>query len=307
MLPHRNKPTVSVIVPTHEHGELLGYSVRSALRQTVAELEVVVIGDGVDEVTRAVALELAASDDRVRFFDFPKGPRLGEVHRHRILTSEACGRYVLYLSDDDIWFPEHAEHMIGLLQGADFAHAMAVWLTIDGVVQVTTLDLSMPFHRDAVAAGRQTPGLSTAGHSMAAYRRLPHGWRTTPEGIPTDSWMWRQFLEQPWCTAISGKIPTHIHLPSPPRRAWLLEQRAEELARYDRLSRDERWRRSHCERYVEQLLDESAWFWSQVDHLERWGANLEEQLREVWHDRAEQYAIRERLEAELGATRGRSA
>jgi hypothetical protein len=77
----------------------------------------------------------------------------------------------------------------------------------------------------------------------------------------------------------------------------------EELARYDALSRDERWRRSHCERYIEQLLDESAWFWGQADHLERWGASLEAQLREVWDDRAEQYAISERLEAELAATR----
>lgn len=294
----QDNPTVTVVVPTHEHGALLGLAVRSALRQTLSDLEVLVIGDGVDEVTRTVALELATSDDRVRFFDLPKGPRLGEIHRHAILTREARGRYVLYLCDDDIWFPEHAERMVSLLERADFAHAMAVWLTVEGVVQVTTLDLSMPFHRDSVATGRQTPGLTTAGHTMAAYVRLPHGWRTTPAGTPTDSWMWRQFLAQPWCTAASGKIPTHIHLPSPPRRDWSLERRFAELEHYDTLSRDEQWRRSHCEAYVEQLLDESAWFWGQVDHLERWGASLESQLREVWLDR-------ERIEAELAATRAR--
>jgi glycosyltransferase involved in cell wall biosynthesis len=279
-----NEPTVTVIVPTHDHGALLGLAVRSALRQSLSDLEVLVIGDGVDHATRAVALELAADHERVRFFDLPKGHRLGEAHRHHILTAEARGRYVLYLSDDDIWVPEHAEHMVGLLQRADFAHAMAVWLTTEGVVQVTTLDLAMAFHREAVATGRQTPSLTTAGHTMAAYQRLPYGWRTTPAGTPTDSWMWRQFLAQPWCTAISGKIPTHIHLPSPPRRGWSLDRRVAELAHYEALSRDERWRRSHCEAYVEQLLDESAWFWGQVDHLERWGASLESQLRELWRE-----------------------
>jgi glycosyltransferase involved in cell wall biosynthesis len=44
----------TVLVPTHDHGLTLLRSVRSALRQTVEELEVFVVGDGVPDETRDV-------------------------------------------------------------------------------------------------------------------------------------------------------------------------------------------------------------------------------------------------------------
>ena len=293
----------SVVVPTHDHGPLLELAVRSALRQTVRDLEVLVIGDGADDATRAAAHALAAADERVRFFDLEKGPRHGELHRHRILIEEARGERILYLSDDDLWLPEHAERLLALLDGADFAHALSVWTNADGASQVTTLDLAVPFHREAVRSGRQTPTLTAAAHTMDAYRRLPHGWRTTPEGISTDTYMWRQFLDEPWCRAASGKVPTIVHLPSPGRRDWTPEERLDELRRYDELSRDPAWRLRYCESFVELLIDESAWFWAECDTLQRWGEGLEAQLREVWRDRARLYQERERGRRQPGRLR----
>src|SRR5438876_12186578 len=41
--------TVTVLVPTHDHGPLLRLSLRSALTQTVSELEIFVVGDGVPD------------------------------------------------------------------------------------------------------------------------------------------------------------------------------------------------------------------------------------------------------------------
>jgi glycosyltransferase involved in cell wall biosynthesis len=271
-------PLVSVLVPTHSHGPLLAPAVRSALSQTHDELEVLIVGDGPTEDTRACAEELARGDDRVRFFPFEKGERHGELSRHRVLVDEARGDVVLYLSDDDLWLPEHAGHMLDLLEDADFAHALSTWILPDGTVQATTLDVSAPFHREAVREMRQTPTLTAGGHTMAAYRRLPHGWRTTPAGISSDSWMWRQFLEQEDVRAASGLLPTIIHLPTPPRRDWPLERRLAELERYERLATDPEWRRNYAEALLEKILEESAWFWGQCAHLEEWGKQLEAEL-----------------------------
>ena len=68
----------TVVIPTHDHGRTLLRSVPSALAQTVSELEVFVVGDGVPDVTRELMAELVAADERVRFFDNPKGERHGE-------------------------------------------------------------------------------------------------------------------------------------------------------------------------------------------------------------------------------------
>jgi glycosyltransferase involved in cell wall biosynthesis len=98
----------TVLIPTHDHGPTLRYAVQSALAQTVADLEVLVLGDGAPDVTRELMDELTRADPRVRWLDNPKGPRNGELHRHAALQ-EAQGEIVCYLSDDDLWLPGHVE------------------------------------------------------------------------------------------------------------------------------------------------------------------------------------------------------
>ena len=64
-----------MIVPTHDHASTLGLAVRSALAQTLGDIEVHIIGDGVGDETRAVVEHLVHDDTRVRFHDLPKGER----------------------------------------------------------------------------------------------------------------------------------------------------------------------------------------------------------------------------------------
>lgn len=90
----------------------------------MTDLEVFVVGDGAPDVTREIAAEFMQRDDRVRFFDHPKGLRRGDVYRHTALA-EASGEAVIYLSDDDLWLPEHVETMIDALQDHDLVSAVA--------------------------------------------------------------------------------------------------------------------------------------------------------------------------------------
>ena len=295
---------ITVLVPTHSHGPLLAHAVRSALRQGVGELEVLIVGDGPTQATRECAQELAAADERVRYFEFEKGPRHGEIHRHRVLTEHARGDVVLYLSDDDLWLAGHAEHMRELLSRADFAHALSCWFKADGEADATVIDLADPEHRAAVLAGEKTPSLSVGGHTMAAYRRLPEGWRTTPDGIHTDSWMWRQFLAEDWVRAASGTRPTVVHLPAAGRPGWSEAQRIEEIERYERASAAPDWGRVHAEALLRAMLGQLGWrereaagmrTWAEAMEadLRGWAGRLEAELREVWEDRARLYAILE--------------
>lgn len=201
------------------------------------ELEIFIIGDCVPAVTREVVSELMSRDERVRFFDHPKGPRHGEVYRHEALA-EARGEIVCYLSDDDLWTPEHVETMRGLLNDADFAHTLPVCVDDGGRFYGPLLDLALTRERELVLAGEKNASLSSMGHTLEMYRRLPFGWRTTPRGIPTDAYMQRQFLAHTDCRAASSMRPTTIHFASPERAHWSLEERLAEL---------ERWRRKLAE------------------------------------------------------------
>ncbi len=222
-----------MLVPTTgERGPLLERALRSVLRQTVADLEVFVMGDGAGDGTRETAARIAAADRRVRFFDHAKGERRGEPHRHAALA-EARGRIVAYLCDRDLMLPDHVATVAELLRGADFAHSLVSRLRPDGGPEFTVeVDLAVARDRRWVLSGWAHENgipLSFAAHTLEAYRRLPEGWRTTPPGSFTDIHMWEQFLAEPRCRAVSGARPTILYFPSYLRRGWSLARRCAEL------------------------------------------------------------------------------
>jgi GalNAc5-diNAcBac-PP-undecaprenol beta-1,3-glucosyltransferase len=250
---------VTVLIPTHDHGETLRFSVPTALSQTVQDIEVFILGDGVPDLTREIARELAASDPRVRFFDFAKGPGRGELHRHQVLQ-EAKGAIVCYLFDDDLWLPDHIAVMQTLLRDADFAFTMPVVVRPGGALSASFVDLSRPLHRRLFTDPRSsTASVPTcAAHTMAFYRRLPSGWRTTPRGHAPDKYMWAQCLADPATVARSTARPTAIIFPDPPRRNWPSSRRLAELAEWSRGLHDSAWQRRFFLDVIEAMAKDSA-------------------------------------------------
>jgi hypothetical protein len=225
------RPSATVIVPTHDHGPTLEPAVGSALAQTVEELEVLVIGDGATEETRRAARALAERDTRMRFLDQPKAASRGETLRHQALQ-EARGEIVCYLSDDDLWLPDHVETMLALLERADFATSPALVVNPGRARLVHLVDLALPAYRQMHVGGENRVPLSCAAHTLEIYRRLPHGWRAAPAGKPTDLHMWQQVLAEPSVRCASGYRPTVVNFPSPTRRGWSNAERAAELAEW---------------------------------------------------------------------------
>jgi hypothetical protein len=250
-------PIATVIVPTHDHGPLLELSVGSALRQAAEDIEVFIVGDGASDETRDTAHRLVAGDERVRFFDNPKGPRHGEIHRHAALE-EAAGDIVCYLSDDDLWFPDHVTEMRSLLDESDFAHALPMRVEPDGSIGTWVGHLSVAASRSRVVDHHNFIPLSCGAHTLAAYRGVPHGWRTTPDGIATDVYMWAQFLADPSLTGSSGSRATVLHFSSPDRTAMTTDDRMRELETWSRRSTDATWRSDLDARILDHIIADRA-------------------------------------------------
>lgn len=190
----------TIIVPTTgDRGPLLPLSVGSIQRQTLSNIEIFVIGDGVDEATRTVVQGLVDADPRVRFFDHPKDQRRGETYRKEALE-QARGEIVCYLCDRDLMLGQHVERMFKALQTADLAYSHTFNLNPDGSI--------------FSARGRKVRPtcLSMVAHRLDYYRSLPFGWRTTPADEYTDVFMWRQFMDQPGCRIAQLFYCTIIYL-----------------------------------------------------------------------------------------------
>jgi GalNAc5-diNAcBac-PP-undecaprenol beta-1,3-glucosyltransferase len=271
----------TVLVPTFDHGPTLKYAVRSALDQTVADIEIFIVGDGVPPLARSYIEELVKEDSRVRLFINDKGPRHGEIHRARALE-EASGEIVCYLSDDDLWLPDHLAVMSELLEDADFAHCLPIRVEPGGRIGGWPIDLAEKADRQLLLGGENRIPLSCSGHTLAAYRRLPHGWRTTPDNVPTDLYMFQQFLVTDWVRTVSGSRPTCLHFPSPDRFDWSSERRLAELALWADRMADVEWRQREL---TGRVLGVEAVGWAGSDRearaLRRERNDLERQLHDT--------------------------
>jgi hypothetical protein len=105
-----------------------------------------------------------------------------------------------------------------------------VHVTPEGELLSWPADLSKPWFREQMLSGAANfVPLSSAGHTLELYRRLPVGWSAAPTSTFTDIFMWQKILRLPGVRARSVYRPTVIHFPSSQRRGWTPEARAAEI------------------------------------------------------------------------------
>lgn len=96
-------PLVSVVIPTHRRPALLVRAVRSALGQTLREIEIVVVIDGEAGCENAEALT-RLNDSRVRCIALDG--KVGGAEARNIGIRSARAPWIALLDDDDEWLPE---------------------------------------------------------------------------------------------------------------------------------------------------------------------------------------------------------
>jgi len=112
---------VSVVVPAYERADVVGRAIDSALAQTVADIEVVVVDDGSEDDTRSVVE--GYDDDRVRYLAHERNRGVSAARNTGV--GAARGEYVAFLDSDDEWLPRKLERQLAALseRGDDWVGA----------------------------------------------------------------------------------------------------------------------------------------------------------------------------------------
>jgi len=123
---------VSVIIPAHNSERFIAATLMSALTQTHAALEVIVIDDGSTDATAAIVDRFIANDRRVRMIRQPQG---GVARARNRGIAEARGDYIAPLDADDLWHPEKIAEQLAVIRASANIGCVTTWccrIDVDG-------------------------------------------------------------------------------------------------------------------------------------------------------------------------------
>ena len=101
---------VSVVIPVYNSVSTLARAINSVLRQSLADIEVLVVDDASRDASLATAQALASEDARVRVLALPINR--GKSRAMNVGINEASGAWIAVLDADDWYEPQRLEAMV---------------------------------------------------------------------------------------------------------------------------------------------------------------------------------------------------
>lgn len=192
-------PTVTVIIATYNKCSTLRYAIESVLWQTFTDFELWVIGDGCTD--DSAQLVTSFNDPRVHWYNLPHNSGYQSEPNNEGLR-RATGRYIAYLSHDDLWLPNHLQVLLNCIieSEADLVFSLLEIIFPDGH---SSLDLpeypnaALPPHATVVLHGRelindigywQPPGETYAIPRVTYFRKA--------------QWLGKKLVLAPYLTAL---------------------------------------------------------------------------------------------------------
>ena len=142
-------PTVSVIIPTYNRPETLLEAINSVLNQEYRDYEIIVVNDGGVDVQYIIT----RLDNKGRIIYIKHECNKGVAAARNTGLRLSKGKYIAYLDDDDIFYPNHLEMLVKYLEVSDNKVAytnsnLAFQKDVDGQHVISHKVLSNPLQLD---------------------------------------------------------------------------------------------------------------------------------------------------------------
>jgi glycosyltransferase involved in cell wall biosynthesis len=112
------EPIVSVVIPTRNRPELVQRAVKSALAQTLTQIEVIVVIDGPDGVTDVALKQI--DDTRLKVIELPTNQ--GSCAARTAGVNAASTEWIALFDDDDEWMPQKLELQLQAAQQSQYEY-----------------------------------------------------------------------------------------------------------------------------------------------------------------------------------------
>lgn len=105
---------VSVVMPAYNAEAYIEAAVRSVLRQTWTDFELIVVDDVSQDATAEIVEQLAEEDSRIILLRNPKNSGVSASRNSGV--AHANGEWIAFLDSDDLWREDKLEKQLALLE-----------------------------------------------------------------------------------------------------------------------------------------------------------------------------------------------
>lgn len=103
-------PLVSIIMPSYNAERYIAQSIESVLAQTYQNWELLITDDCSMDRTVDIVKEFCVKDKRINLLESKEHHGPGDTRNLSI--NRATGRFIAFIDNDDVWFPEKLEKQI---------------------------------------------------------------------------------------------------------------------------------------------------------------------------------------------------
>ncbi len=117
-------PPVAVVIASHNNGAFIEHAIDSVARQTVRDLQVVIVDDASTDRSDEVIRRCLARLDDTRFRYVKLATNLGQAGALRRGLAEVDAPFVCFLDSDDLWYDDFVARHLMVHMNADFPVAL---------------------------------------------------------------------------------------------------------------------------------------------------------------------------------------
>ena len=107
-----NTPRVTAIIPVFNGARFMAAAIASLQRQSLADIEILVVDDGSTDATAEIVTGIAAADPRVRLLQQPRG---GQATANNLAETQARAPLLAKLDADDVALPDRLAKQVAFL------------------------------------------------------------------------------------------------------------------------------------------------------------------------------------------------
>jgi len=126
------KPVVSIIISAYNRPQVVTFAIKSVIASDFDDWELIVVGDGCNAGTEEAVR--AFTDPRIQFHNLPANTG-HQSAPHNKGVELAQGEFVLFLNQDDMYFPDHISRRVASMRetGADVSWSPILLLQRSGL------------------------------------------------------------------------------------------------------------------------------------------------------------------------------